>query len=352
MKIFYMGWVGNNNIGDDLMLDNFKKCMSIYNKEKEGVYPSYPNVDINEINNYDIIVLGGGSILQYDYIKVLYNALNSGKRVIVWGAGYDCLEKEFIERVEKSNVPPYLYTDEQEQMLNEIAERADFFGVRGPLTYKLLEKSFINMDKIKIIGDPGFLVEEEMRESSPINKLKDKKNIIAINYGESNNRIFGQDQEKLEEDVIYLCNKLISKGYSLYLYSMWENDLDSLIRLYNKILDTKDVALDLNLYNGGELVSILRKCKFSINLKLHANIISLVANTPFVCIGYRFKSYDFIKSINCEELIVSTDSKGFNEEVFNIIKYIESNYKNIKVKMDKEYKKYKEGLEEIFKNII
>ena len=354
MKIVYIGWVGNKNIGDDLMLDNFKMCMKKYSKNNYGIYATYPNVDIGEVSNYDVVVLGGGSLLQYNHIKTLFKAIEAGKKVIVWGSGYDCMERETMDIIEKSNTPPYIYSDEQEEMLSEISEKAEFFGVRGPLTYKLLERSFIDTKNIIISGDPGLLLEEEpIRDSCPLLKhINNGKKIIAINYGQSGNYIFGKNKESVDKDFISLCKRLLEKKYKLYLYSMWDKDLDELVNLYNNLPKSDDLIIDLNLYKGGELLSILKKCHASINFKLHANIISAAANTPFVCIGYRFKSYDFVKSINFEHLLVPTDSKNLEQKVINKLAYINSNYKEVKDKLKKECDKYKDSLEDIFKNIL
>ncbi|MGL5507736.1 MAG: polysaccharide pyruvyl transferase family protein, partial [Paraclostridium sp.] len=274
------------------------------------------------------------------------NAINLGKKVMVWGSGYDWAEKDFIDLLESSESPPYLFSDSTEFKLNEISLNGQFFGVRGPLTYKLLEKSFIDMSNINISGDPCFLLKPKpMYEYTPILKITDDKPIVAINWGTCLNKIYGNNEHLIESTLTKVCKSLIASGYRLYIYVMWNEDIAPCTNLYNSIDDPRNVTLDTNLYCAGQILTLLEKCVFSINLKLHANIISSVARTPFICLGYRFKSMDFVKSINCEDLIVFTDDLNLKSSIEDKIDYISNNYDLITNKIDEEINKYNSFLE-------
>lgn len=343
MKILYLGWVGANNVGDELMLDNFRKLINTKYGDDAKVTGIFCSEEYDEFDGYDLVCLGGGSILLEGFIGVLYRALKEGKRVMVWGSGYDdLLGKEFIDRIENSYISPYIYSDATEEKLNEIAKKAEFFGVRGPLTYKILEKSNIDMTNVIICGDPGFLLESaDINERGTNLDFTKSDKVVGINMGTSNNRIYGSREDLVEEELIKVCNRILKSGYKIYLYSMWSVDLDCALRIYKRLPKSDQVILDIFIHTGEELVTILGKCIFTINFKLHGNIISAAAKVPFICLGYRLKAYDFIKSIECEDLNISTASEKLYEEIEKTIKYIENNSEEIIRKIDRNISVYK-----------
>lgn len=351
MNILYLGWVGANNIGDELMLDNFRRLAKVKYGEDCTVTGLFCPEEYNDFEKYDLVCLGGGSILLEGFIAVLYRALEQGKKVMVWGSGYDdLLGSEFIERLEKSYISPYIYSDLTEEKLNEIAKKADFFGVRGPLTYKILEKSNIDMTKVIISGDPGFLLESaDLKEKGTnLNFTKEDK-VVGVNMGTSYNNIYGGREDLLQEELVQVCKNLLKNGYKIYLYAMWPTDLDLVLSLYKKLPESENIILDIYIHSGDELVGIMENCVFTINFKLHGNIASAMARVPFICLGYRLKAYDFVKSIECEELNIPTDTKNIVDEIEKCIALIEKNEDEIVKKIDRNILKYKELIGNCFK---
>lgn len=342
MKILYLGWVGADNIGDQLMFDNFKKLCSDKYGEECTVTPLFCGEEYDDFDNYDLVCLGGGSILLEGFIGVLYRAVKAGKKVMVWGAGYDdLLGKEFIERIETSYISPYIYSDLTEVKLNEIAKKTDFFGVRGPLTYKILEKSNIDMTNVVISGDPGFLLEgTQLYEKGTNLNFSKKDKVVGINMGTSYNRIYGGREDIVSEALIKVCGNLLRKGYKLYIYSMWPTDLDYALDIYKRLPESENVILDIVIHSGEELVSIMENCVLTINLKLHGNIASAIAKVPFVCLGYRLKAYDLLKSIDCEELNVPTDTENLEDEIEKCIDYIQNNEEILLKKIEENIARY------------
>ena len=345
-RILYLGWLGFNNLGDELMWEIFNDlCGEYLDLTKYEIIPSNFSVDIADTSQYDCIVLGGGSLLLPGYIKILHQSMDEGKQILIWGSGYDWADKAYVKILEDGKVPSYLFNDKTETLLIDIVNNASYIGVRGPLTYALLKSSKVNINKVEICGDVGLLLKHKPIPSfSPILKLNAEDKIIAINWGTSNNKIYGQNENDLEDQLAYTCRTLLNQGYKIYMYVLWGADIESSKRLYNKIDSTYGVILDTNIYTGGELLSILKQCSFSINLKLHANIISTVAEIPFICLGYRFKCFDYVKSLDLDELIIATDSKSIEQDILKVIDYINTNRSMIKQKLVSYSKLYKQRL--------
>ncbi|SUA98874.1 Uncharacterised protein [Paenibacillus thiaminolyticus] len=54
--------------------------------EEYLIIPSIPGVDIKDMTKYDMIVMGGGSLLIPGYLNILHDAVRQQKRVIIWPA--------------------------------------------------------------------------------------------------------------------------------------------------------------------------------------------------------------------------------------------------------------------------
>lgn len=344
MRILYLGLVGSNNINDKLILDSFKKLVkNKYDDEKCTIKEFFYAEDYSEFGEYDLVCLGGGANLVQGSINILYKALQEGKKVIVWGAGYDdLLEKQLINRIENTDAYPYLYSDSDEEKLNEIAKRAEFFGVRGPLTYKILQKSNIDMKNIVVSGDTWFLLEGVDIKGRGTNLNFDKRDkVVGINMGIYNNKIYGGKEEEVREELIKVCTKLLKNGCKLYLYSIWDCDLDIMLDMYKKLSMKENIIFDMYIHQDRELVSIIENCIFTINSSLHGNIVSAVANVPFISLGCTVKSYDFVKSIDCQKFNITTDSINMAEEIEECIWIIINYNKEIKEKISINIEKYK-----------
>ncbi|GAA4702232.1 polysaccharide pyruvyl transferase family protein [Brevibacillus fulvus] len=302
-KILYVGWLGFGNLGDELMWDIFAQLASQYLPSADyQLIPSRPGVDLRELSAYDTVVLGGGSLLIPGYLDVAHRAIEQKKRVLVWGTGHDRLDK--IEVDSSGKLLTDLSRDQARfgKMLAEIKQEAGYFQVRGPLTSQYMEQLGTSPDGIS--GDPGLLLPTSM---SKLAIDQSQERVIGINWGTSYNKIYGQDEAKVEDALAAAAQALIEHGYRVHLFTMWGPDREANKRLYEKIGRPQQTVLDLTLYNHPAMAALLRRFAATVNFKLHANVISAAVGTPFVCLGYRFKSLDFAYSLGLPQSLVLTD---------------------------------------------
>src|SRR5690606_20459936 len=92
-KILYLGWLGYNNIGDDVLYELFEKMFHKYKTISEEVQIEPLNSSINQemdLSNYDLIVLGGGSLFNIpQLIDICSKAIKQNIPVVSWGTGID-----------------------------------------------------------------------------------------------------------------------------------------------------------------------------------------------------------------------------------------------------------------------
>ncbi|WP_432694415.1 polysaccharide pyruvyl transferase family protein (plasmid) [Priestia aryabhattai] len=326
-KVLYIGWIGFGNLGDDLLWNIFKNLSKQYLDEKQiKIIPSFSGIDINKVEDYDTIVLGGGSLLTPRYIHILYKSLEIGKKIIIWGSGIDRIKKQKLDNILSGSLPSLEqeFIIEDATILKNVFSGASFAGVRGPLTQKALELLGVSKDDIQVIGDPGLLLK-------PVDKvnIEKKEKLIGLNWGTTYKQLYGNSEIGLENKLVIVSKKLIEQGYKILIYTVWSNDLRACQRLFNKINDAQNVTFDKKLYTEQELISILSSCNLTINFKLHPNLLSLAANVPSIALGYRFKVFDLAYLLGLESYALSTDSPKLEEEILKRVNLIEKNKDSI-----------------------
>lgn len=347
-KVLYIGWIGFNNLGDELLWNIFRGvCGKYLDSNQIELIPSVPGVDLKKLEKYDTVVLGGGSLLLPGYLQILQQALHTGKSVIIWGSGLDWIEKQNLDLLIEDKLLSLEQNFKQKDIdvLDEVIEKALFVGVRGPLTKKAIEIMLGSekTKKVEVIGDPGVLMEGLDSE-----RLKEKEKIIGINWGTTFNRLYGANEKLVEDQLIEAAKRLIASGYKLMIYTVWPSDIPSCERLHKRINNPENVILDKSLYTEQELIEKLSICRGTINFKLHANFLSLTANVPAIALGYRFKVFDYAASLGLQHLVVSTDSLNIIQEIVDGVEMIEQSGPVIIKQYQSMKKDYKPLLESIF----
>jgi polysaccharide pyruvyl transferase WcaK-like protein len=334
----YLGWLGHQNVGDDLMWDVFhEKFNSKVDTKKFKLIPSLKAVrdkiasDIKYLKQFDVIVLGGGSLLTPSFVDILYKAIHLNKKVeiFLWGCGIDWVERKDLNNIINKNNK--LNQGKQKefnrfpkgwfiQKLQPVINHSRFVGIRGSFTHEVLVNKGVDVNNVIVSGDPGLLLTSK---NNNIERSKES-NLVAINWGTTLNKIYGCNEEKLEEDMVKVIKELIKKGYDICIYPVWKKDVEVCQRLYSKLGENEKVHLITELYNQFEIIELLKKSKLSINFKLHPNVLSAVAGTPFIALGYRFKTFDFANSIGLDSFVVPTDHPYLTKSILDIIDQIEN----------------------------
>ncbi|GAC43299.1 polysaccharide pyruvyl transferase family protein [Paenibacillus popilliae] len=339
-KILYLGWVGFNNLGDEWMRAMFEQLAKLHlSPEEYQIIPSVPGVDIKDMRKYDTIVMGGGSLLVPGYLDILHEAVRQEKRVLIWGSGHDRLNPFSFG----SNAAP-----ESKGFclkMREVVEHAAYCGVRGPWTFEYMRQIGVAMNRVTLSGDPAML------SSPPTSDADDEQTgerWIGINWGTSYNRIYGKDEAYVENQIASAAGFLIREGYKIVVYPVWGPDREACKRLCNKIAVSDQVVYDPGVHSYEKYLQRIKRFDLTINFKLHANILSAAADVPFVCLGYRFKSFDFAHSIRLPRLAISTDAEQLAERIRDTAAYALANKMSIVEQIGSHRQAVKAALERPF----
>lgn len=356
--VLYIGWIGYNNLGDELMYDCFKEQFSqlgntykldLVNNEKRYL-------DNANLAAYDVIVLGGGSILSgANYpiepyiIDTLYEAIQLNKKVIIWGSGIDWVPKTYLADDQKIDFFKASESKALRNKLQTVFQKSVWIGVRGPLTKQLLQQAGVQ-NEVMISGDPAFLLPDNVDKDLFTPPFHPDDKVIGVNWGTSFHRIYGRNEFALEDQFAAALNQLIAKGYKIYFYTMWQADLEPTKRLAAKLNDTSAYKLDDVLHPANTLMALMKHFAFTINFKLHANYLSLAAQVPFIALGYRFKIFDFVRSVLLEEMAIATDEANLADQIISLEEKIMKKSSTIVEIMEKHKQSYRLKLKEPFEN--
>jgi len=207
---------------------------------------------------------------------------------------------------------------ETKQSIKLINDIAKISTVRDQRTYDLLKD--IGIMNHELMLDPGnFLNVPYMK--------KEKRVVINVAQHSPLLGRFDGTQEYRNKNLNYftaICNYLFLLGYTVVFIAH-----DSLEQSF--IIDLKKTVPFLEHINTDNIDLILEeyaRCRFSIGVRMHANILSFATGTPFISLYYDVKSIEYMKLI---------DYTSFGMSIFD--SYLDWTIDKIKI-LDKHYMKY------------
>jgi len=175
------------------------------------------------------------------------------------------------------------------------------------------------------------------------------KKQILINWGTSYNNIFGQNEQYIESELVKVIHYLLDEQYAVRIYPIWVDDIPSIKRLQEKVADER-CQVDLFVSDAKTLQRMIYESFFTINFKLHANILSAAANKPYVSLAYRGKCFDFSQTVHCLDYTIGTDEVTASK-VIEMVDDVIENYDQIIQRLTQAKEKYHPKLIHSIKNI-
>ncbi len=361
LNLLYLGYIGFNNIGDEVcyqaFLQHLKKRNIDCNVILFDLYTKEPVDQICQRTPLDGVVMGGGSLWQGSaFIIPAQQAISLGLPVWVFGTGIDYFTEEYVEKLKDETLPvPVADTfdnkDINEYAIQWILGNCPFIGVRGPLTYRFFTRLY-NDEDIQIIGDPG-LIYTPVEDTSMLDaaRIEPGSKFIAVNWGGSFNSVFGHDEQGTLFRFAEGIQHLINKGYHILIYPMWRNDVENCSELFGAV-GGQQCSLISTLGSIDSYCTMLNQAEFSINFKLHGNVLSALVGTPFITLAYRSKSYDFAMSVEAEELCISTGSNNIANLIPQMEKRIIENRDYYKKKLSEYRSLYQKYYDKFFDRLV
>ncbi len=304
LKALCLGWYGKGNCGDESYKDSFKHLFN--------------NLDLeftDNINNkiYDIVILGGGNIIERPFLMQLKNV---EKDIYAFSVGVS-----------------------EEIKLEDIIKIKKIY-IRDIDSYNYLKK--IGYENCELCPDAAFCFEpDKNRGRELIEKFFIEKdlyeNVITIVV---NSHLLG-NRDELSRDFLNFqkfvldMSLIIDETNASFLFlpfstSEPRDDRASNSWLASKCKYWKKNVVVYDKLDYKDILDIISASNLSINTRLHASIFNCISEVPFIDITHHDKSLGFLKTIDMQHL--SIDYWHFE---YNKIKDMINNLLNINVESEK-----------------
>lgn len=299
-NVLIIGYYGSHNIGDEVLLEaTIKLLNTVYDSPKitaitynvqdtiqkrkiDGVSRNKFFQILKAIRNSDVVVGGGGSMLQnitsnrslVYYLTILWISKLMGKKVALLGNGIGPLRTSFSQSITKY-----------------VLKTLDAIVLRDIDSYNLL-KTF-DLKNIYLGNDLVFTMNQDI-------KLAKTDRKILINL-----RKWHYDDSFIQT-MIGFIEYLIKGGFNVTLipFQVGNDDL-LLMDIYNKINLPGLSYFDSTEYD--DMIKEISSSELFISMRLHGLIFSSICDTPFIGLSYDPKVTVFSENQE-QECFVDLDS--------------------------------------------
>ena len=309
MKIVISGYYGSNNAGDEAMLDAILEVLHEMNSHISvtviSVNPQNTkrrhNVDavgwldvfdiIKKILNADLLISGGGSLLQnvtsrrslYYYLGIIFLAEFFGKSVMLYAQGIGPIYGTFAKKLTKF-----------------IINRVKLITVRDHGSLEELRKLEVTKPEIFCTADPVLAMNPVSLEAGK-KILKSYNEDVYIDdeqtplIGISVRRWHGW--QNCKEELAKAIDSLAEKYHARIIFIPMQCSED--IKAAQSVAELTKIECTIlkDEYVTKELLSIVGCMDILISIRLHALIFAGVMNVPMIGISYDPKIERFLDSI-------------------------------------------------------
>ncbi len=302
-KCVLSGYFGFKNFGDEAILDvlvkklqndnhnitvissNPEYTMSQY-KEINSIYTFNIKEIIRTIFNSDIVISGGGSLLQdvtsakslYYYLFIIFIGLLFNKTVIIFAQGIGPIQNPISRFIAL-----------------QFIKHCKYVSVRDKNSYKLLTNSGIKAD---LLCDPIFSIN--------IPGIENKTKTVAVQLRNCKG-ITADFIDRLAHQI-----NIEFKDYKIEIYS-FQDEIDlEICKEFEKNIKMLNPDIKTEIFQGltnSQIIERISQAEYMIAMRFHAIIIGLLTKTKILAINYDIKVEKIAKEFGLPILNFNTEIK-------------------------------------------
>jgi len=325
MKIGIWGYYGFDNFGDDLILetllewiyeidDKSKTYVFIEKDEKEEILDRFPNTYQRQrtvktalkmaMQELDVLLIGGGGIfpaststrLGFYYLLSMIMKIRR-KKVACIGVGVE--EKNLLH---KSN----------RLLLNKLISTVDFFSIReGQLRE---DKAILPIKNEKEVIPTADIVFSRIPNTNV--RIENRFNVFLADIFDIFPNI---DYELFEDNIVSIINHILEEGYEVCLIPFTNQKDQKLndriaLRISSDRCFSMPYCKDIN-----AILDEISKGSFSLCMRFHAIVVSMLYEIPMCSISYGDKSSKLMNRINLQQFNSNFGDNNGSEKYFHNI---------------------------------
>ena len=289
----YAGWLGHGNVGDDVLFDILCRLIAeCAGSQTVTNFTQAPEATMHAIDwtVADGAILGGGSTIDPYYINMITPALARGLPTFCFAAGYQ--KDAPMTQTERASIAR--------------VGGVRFGSLRGEATRQIV-RQIAGDDHLPALIDGGYLAPH-------FHGGKDWPPDIAAFFAETICR--GRQVVTLTMfevgNVGQLLLDFVNANAELYDFVLLPFDpatLQGLQHLRDSVGEACVTHLETDYQNYQRLLAWFDVAQFSINMKLHASVLSSAAGTPPIALGGGRKIAEYFDSIDAGTLHIPAFDK-------------------------------------------
>jgi polysaccharide pyruvyl transferase WcaK-like protein len=268
----YVGWVGYDNLGDEAMLEAFRRLLPWATVEVSGT----PR---------ELLLLGGGTLI-------------NRSTYLGW------LTERDSPRIERAVVgtgvanPAYWGVTEQTEDWVRWLSSCVYVGVRGPHSETTL-RDWGYEGPLEVCGDSALLFERPPAAQA-------EEGLVVVSPAWTGDELWGGSDDSVMKTLAEAVRGWLGDGREVRFLSCNPADDRPIFETMRAaghpdlpyLAGYRDLDATLHLLASAELV---------VGERLHAAVLAAAVGTPFVAVEYRPKLGDFAASVGAESALVRTD---------------------------------------------
>ncbi|NDV20237.1 hypothetical protein GO013_12530 [Pseudodesulfovibrio sp. JC047] len=303
---------------------------------------------VNAVRKSDMVVLGGGGLIQdettvynpYRWLKFLKVATQYSKPCIVYGNSIGPLKysiNKYLAKKYLSRAAHVIVRDNSSySLLQELGVKVPITSAFDPVfSFKRPDeaKSDAVMHQYSIAPKFIFVSLRHWFDTHPLIPVK-----IATQFN-IKSKFQQASYDSFITSMQKCCNELIRRYGSQIVFHAFRAGKDSLVARHVsegihgdcRILDDPQMKPEV-------VMSLMKRARLTVGMRLHSLIYSIVAQTPFVALSYSQKVDGMLAGGGLESLAVPVSNvtiEGFSQ----VLNHIENNLDQVLEKMNAYYMK-------------
>jgi len=329
-KIVISGYHGFGNIGDEAilkaMLAEFGQMdreieLTVLSQKPDETSKKYKVKAVNRssmlrvvntLRKSDILVSGGGSLLQestgklsiFYYLFIYFVAMIFRKKTIIFSHGIGPVYRTFTKK-----------------LICFVFNRSSCISVRDKRSKEELITYGVKAEKIDVTADP--VISFKKFGSKKGKALLDTYGKYDPNLETIGFALKSKRGSNVEEDFVRIINKLKEKPCNIVLIPFHYSEDLPLIEKIVKLTEHNIISVNER-HSVEEVFSMIESLDVLVGVRLHALIFSAVSETPLVGITYDPKIDAFLESIH-EQAVCSIEDINTESVVSAIELHLENN---------------------------
>ncbi|SDK96269.1 polysaccharide pyruvyl transferase CsaB [Natronincola ferrireducens] len=302
-NIFLFGYYGFDNTGDEAILEAIIEQIRKAKPDARLTALSYNAKDtekkhkisavsrnhfkdvIKAIKEADVVISGGGSILQdvtssrslLYYLAIIFAAKQMGKKVMFYGNGFGPI-KRYVNK----------------KFVQYIINQVDAITVRDYQSKEFMQYLGVKKDII-VTADVALgleaISEDKIREIVLKEEMDLDKKWIGISARD------WKGQKNYKETIAQTADYLMGRNYEVVFIPMqFPSDVHTSIEIAGMMKNQPKIITQK--YTPREIIGLLSKLNLLIGMRLHSLIFSAIAEVPMVGLEYDTKIKNFLKLVN------------------------------------------------------